>query len=171
MNYTVATVAVDNTYFSFDTDYSYIVPSELEDKIDIGSMVKVPFGRANKFRDGIVIDIEHADNDDLKSIESVGDKILSNELVSLAVWLKERCFCTTYDCLKQMLPRGFGKIKSKSERMVRLINDDESVLSTVTKKQRIVVDLLLDAGSAGANEVCEFCSVGIGVLKAESSYQ
>lgn len=162
---TVATVAVDNTFFSFDTDYSYAVPFEMADRIQIGCSVKIPFGRANTLRNGIIVALDEQSADGLKPIEMLGDKILSDELVSLALWLKERCFCTTYDCLKLMLPRKYGSIKSKSERMVRLLVEDESELSKVTKKQKIVCDLLLDVGSAGANEVCEFCSVGIGVLK------
>lgn len=166
MNTLVATVAVDNTFFSFDTDYSYIVPRELCEIVLIGCEVKVPFGSGNRLRNGIVIQVSKSnDANNLKFIDSVGNKILSDEMIKLAVWLKERCFCTTYDCLKQMLPRGYGVIKSKSERMVQLINPDECDLLSVTPKQKIVLDLLMDVGTAGANEVCEFCGVGIGVLK------
>ena len=162
----VATVAVDNTYFSLDTDYSYSVPEEMQDKLTVGTSVKVGFGKANSLRSGIVVAIDYDEGKtELKSISSCGENALSEEMVSLALWLKERCFCTTYDCLKQMLPRGYGKLKSKSERMVRLLSDDESVLGSLTKKQKTVAELLLDVGCAGANEVCEFCSVGISVLK------
>lgn len=161
----VATVAVDNTFFSFDTDYSYLIPANAQGRIELGCQVKVPFGRGDKLRDGIVIAFEDKETNNLKTIFSIGDKLLSDESVKLALWLKERCFCTTYDCLKQMLPRRYGSIKSKSEKMVRLVTDDESILSTVTKKQRLVVDLLLDVGTAELNEICEFCSVGVGVVK------
>lgn len=168
MNLLIATVAVDNTFFSYDTDYSYIIPNSLRSDVQIGSKVSVPFGRGDKTRDGIIVNlIEESDDniDSLKEIKSVEKKVLSDEMVKLALWLKERCFCTTYDCLKQMLPRKYGILKSKSERMVRLLVDDESELSQVTKKQKTVCDLLLDIGTAGANEICEFCSVGISVLK------
>lgn len=166
MKAVIATVAVDNTFFSFDTDYSYIVPNDLVDKAFVGCEVKVPFGNGNKLRSGIIVDVTSSDDTSkLKSIDSIGDKVLTEEMVSLAVWLKERCFCTTYDCLKQMLPRGYGIIKSKSERMVRLVEPSEESFLGVTAKQRIVCDLLMDIGTANANEVCEFCSVGIGVLK------
>ena len=112
MKLTVATVAVDNTFFSFDTDYSYIVPDDLRENAQIGARVRVPFGKSNKLRDGIIVSFNQADNcDKLKPIDSVAEKALTDELVKLALWLKERCFCTTYDCLKQMLPRRFGNIK------------------------------------------------------------
>lgn len=168
MNSLIATVAVDNTFFSYDTDYSYIVPNSLRNDVQIGSKVSVPFGRGDKTRDGIIVNLIEELNvniDGLKEIKSVEKKVLSDEMVKLALWLKERCFCTTYDCLKQMLPRKYGVLKGKSERMIRLLVDDEIELSQVTKKQKAVCDLLLDIGTAGANEICEFCSVGISVLK------
>ncbi len=161
----VAAVAVDNTFFSFDTDYSYIIPADAMGRIEPGCQVKVPFGRGDKLRDGIVIAFEEKETNNLKTIYSIGGRVLSDESVKLALWLKERCFCTTYDCLRQMLPRRYGSIKSKSEKMVRLLTCDESILSTVTKKQRFVVDLLLDVGTAEINEICEFCSVGVSVVK------
>ncbi|MBR3148560.1 MAG: primosomal protein N', partial [Eubacterium sp.] len=161
----VAKVAVDGTFFSFDTDYSYVIPAELQNAAQICSYVKVPFGSGNRLRNGIIVSFEDFSADKLKCINSVEDKVLSEEMVSLALWLKDRCFCTTYDCLKQMLPRGFGKIRGKSERMVRLVDYNEDILLSVTPKQRIVCELLLDVGSASSNEVCEFCSVGITVLK------
>ncbi|MBE6719520.1 MAG: primosomal protein N' [Ruminococcaceae bacterium] len=161
----IAKVAVDNTFFSFDTDYSYAVPEEFASQIQTGYGVKVPFGKANALRNGIVVLLENGDAHNLKSIDKLCDRVLSDEMVGLALWLKERCFCTTYDCLKQMLPRGYGKIGSKSERMVRLVDEADVDFGSVTKKQKIVCDLLLDVGSAAASEVCEFCSVGMTVLK------
>lgn len=166
MSNIIATVAVDNTFFSLDTDYSYSVPDELYDDIQVGRLVTVPFGRSNAQRSGIVLNIsETINSQDLKSILSVDKKILTDEFIQLALWLKQRCFCTTYDCLKQMLPRRFGSIKDKSKKMARLLTDDENILSAVTKKQKSVCELLLDVGSASVHEICEFCSVGIGVLK------
>lgn len=163
MNFKIATVAVDNTFFSFDTDYDYILPNEFE--AYIGSRVNVPFGKGNNERSGIIIAISNSDksNSQLKSIIEVLDRPLSDEMISLALWMKERCFCTTYDCLKQMLPRLYGKIGSKTLKMVRLAENDID-FSSLTKKQRNVCELLADIGAAGVNEICEFCSVGISVL-------
>ena len=57
MNSLIATVAVDNTFFSYDTDYSYIVPNSLSNDVQIGSKVSVPFGRGDKTRDGIIVNL------------------------------------------------------------------------------------------------------------------
>lgn len=165
MNRLIATVAVENTFFSAGDDYDYYVPDTLISKLRLGSRVKVPFGRANTLRSGIIVKLYYAINSDLKEIRSADEKTnpLSEELVSLALWLKERCFCTTYDCLRQMLPRGIDKVGDKSSRMIRLAEDDLP-LPKLTVKQQSVYTLLCDVGSAAVDEVCSFCSVGKSVL-------
>lgn len=172
MNRTIATVAVENTFFSKSNDYDYYVPEKNVNNIKVGMRVKVPFGNGNRQREGIVVKVYTAINSSLKEITLVIDNkpIISEELVSLALWLKERCFCTTYDCLKQMLPRGFGKIGDKSTKMATLLVEDEALLPKLTPKQKSVTDLLFDIGSASVSEICEFCSVGKGVLDNLKNY-
>ena len=107
-----------------------------------------------------------------KSIKStVGDKpILSAEAVSLALWLKERCFCTTYECLRLMLPRGIGKVSDASAKVATLLTANENDLPKLTQKQKSVVDLLFDVNTASVSEICEFCSVGVSVIKNLEKY-
>lgn len=140
------------------------MPQKLENCIKCGTKVKVPFGRGNVLRSGIVLSVFSGINSELKEIHSADDKIipLDEEMIQLALWLKERCFCTTYDCLRQMLPRGVDKISDKSSRMIRLCKS--SVVPKLTPKQQSVYQLLCDVGCATVNEVTEFCSVGKGVL-------
>lgn len=172
MNRVIATVAVENTFFNFDSDYDYYVPKELEKSVKIGTMVKVPFGKGDKKRDGIVIKVFTAINSSLKEIASISSSspVLSEEMIALALWLKERCFCTTYDCLRQMLPRGIGKVGDASTKTARLLIENQEELPKLTPKQQSVVDLLFDIGCAGVNEICTFCSVGKGVLKNLEKY-
>ena len=127
--------------------------------------ITVPFGRNNIKRHGVIVKLFYGMNSQLKEICAVDKKTnpLSEEMVSLALWLKERCFCSTYECLRQMLPRGTDKIKDKSTKMTRLSKDSTQPVK-LTPKQLSVYELLCDVGSAGVSEVCEFCSVGKGVL-------
>lgn len=165
MNRLIATVAVENTFFSTDSDYDYYVPNDLQNIIKPGIRVKVPFGKGNRKRNGIVLKTYYAINNDLKEIISVeADYSLSAESVCLALWLKERCFCTTYECLKLMLPRGIGKVGDKNDKMIRLKIFDEQDFPNLTPKQHSVCSLLFDVGTATVSEVCEFCSVGKIVL-------
>lgn len=165
MNRLIATVAVENTFFSGASDYDYYIPDNLKDDITLGSLVRVPFGRGNVIRKGIVVSIYSAMNSELKEIIGADKKQqpLSKEMVELSLWMKERYFCTTYDCLKQMLPRGLGKIGDKNTKMVRLCENETSV-KKLTPKQQTVLNLLYDVGAAQLNEICEFCSVGKSVV-------
>lgn len=165
MNRLIATVAVENTFFSAGEDYDYYVPAELEKTIKCGMRITVPFGRNNTKRHGVIVKLFYGMNSQLKEICAVDKKTnpLSEEMVSLALWLKERCFCSTYECLRQMLPRGTDKIKDKSTKMIRLFEGSTQPVK-LTPKQQSVYELLCDVGSAGVSEVCEFCSVGKGVL-------
>lgn len=166
-NRLIATIAVEKTFFNYDSDYDYYVPDHLSASVCIGARVKVPFGKGNVLRNGIVVKLFKAINSDLKEIVSVSGKspVLSEEMVGLALWLKERCFCTTYECLRQMLPRGIDKIGDKNSRMVRLVIENEDSLPRLTPKQKSVVNLLFDVGTAAVGEICEFCSVGEAVIK------
>lgn len=172
MNRTIATVAVEKTFFNFESDYDYYVPVSLEKVIKVGMRVRIPFGKANKLRDGIVVRLYTAMNSELKEIASAvgSEPALGQEMVELALWLKERCFCTTYDCLKQMLPRGFGKISAASSKAATLLIEREEDLPKLTPKQKSVVNLLFDAGTADVSEITEFCSVGVSVLKNLEKY-
>lgn len=165
MNRLIATVAVENTFFSGASDYDYYIPDNLKDDITLGSLVRVPFGRGNVIRKGIVVSIYSAMNSELKEIIGADKKQqpLSKEMVELSLWMKERYFCTTYDCLKQMLPRGLGKVGDKNTKMVRLCENETSV-KKLTPKQQTVLNLLYDVGAAQLNEICEFCSVGKSVV-------
>lgn len=166
MNRLIATVAVENTFFSALSDYDYYIPEELKEAITEGTRVKVPFGKGNALRNGVVIKIFEAINTGLKEIKAIDKNasVLDREMVELALWLKERCFCTTYDCLRQMLPRGIDKVGSKSEKMMRLADENADIAQKLTPKQQSVVNLLSDVGAAEVNEICEFCSVGKSVL-------
>ena len=49
-----AQVAVENVNCTFDKDYDYSIPQQLEGKAFVGCRVAVPFGVGNKKRIGII---------------------------------------------------------------------------------------------------------------------
>lgn len=105
----IAQIAVENAVYSFDKPFSYAVPRHLQDVIMVGMRVLIPFGRGNKKRQGIVMSLtEDSFEQNLKSIASLVDNepVLNNELISLAVFMKEHYFCTLYEAVKTMLPAG-----------------------------------------------------------------
>ncbi len=106
----VARVAVEQTAFHFDKLYSYRVTPDLSELVT-GCRVLVPFGRGNRFRQGIVMELEHVapeQAETLKPVMAVLDEqpLLSDELMMLTRWMKERTFCTVFDAVRAMLPTG-----------------------------------------------------------------
>ena len=105
-----AKVAVAAAAYWLDRPYDYLIPESLVSNVVPGVRVVVPFGRGNRRTEGIVLSLgTHEDRDiRLKTIASVLDKepVLSGEMLRLAVWIRERYFCTVYDAVHAMLPAG-----------------------------------------------------------------
>ena len=107
----LAKVAVENTAYHFDKDYDYLVPNSLEESAMPGCRVLVPFGGGNRKRQGMILSVYEGDaSDKLKSITAVLDKapLLTAEMLKLALWIKERYFCTLFDAVRVMLPAGIN---------------------------------------------------------------
>lgn len=106
--------AVENTTYSFDREFEYLVPDSLADLCEEGKRVLVPFGRGNRRRQAIITDVHPAgegiDEKKLKSIITVLDDspVLSPELMQTAKFMRDRCFCTLYEAVKAMLPTGIN---------------------------------------------------------------
>ena len=95
----IAKVAVEQAAFHFDKFYDYCLPEALE-PVEPGCRVLVPFGGGNRKRQGLVVGFsETAEVDRLKPIAAVLDRepLLSPEMLQLALWLRERTFCSAFD--------------------------------------------------------------------------
>lgn len=106
----VAKIAVENTVYSFDKEFSYAIPDELKPTCKVGVRVIVPFGRGNRKRQGIVTGVTFEQADGLKLIISQIDNepVLSSDMLKTAFFMKEHYFCTLYDAVKTMLPAGIN---------------------------------------------------------------
>lgn len=107
----IAKVAVENAAYSFDDAFDYAIPQDLFAKVQPGVRVLVPFGNGNQKRQGFVFALRQPkDQKPLKKIAEVLDEapLLNNELLRLAVFLKEQTFCTLFEAAKAMLPSGIG---------------------------------------------------------------
>lgn len=106
----VAKIAVENTVYSFDKEFSYAIPDELKPTCKVGVRVIIPFGRGNRKRQGIVTGVTFEQADGLKLIISQIDNepVLSSDMLKTAFFMKEHYFCTLYDAVKTMLPAGIN---------------------------------------------------------------
>ena len=105
----ICAVAVDAATYAIDKLYSYRVPDELREQVLIGTRVLVPFGFGNKRAEAVVLAFrEDAGGMKLKPIIEVLDDtpILTAQQLKLAAWMRERLYCTFFDCVRVMLPAG-----------------------------------------------------------------
>jgi len=102
----IAKIAVSAANFAIDKPYSYRIPEDIA--LKPGQRVQLPFGRANKRAEGIVLALESGDESKLKPIDCCLDEepILTDRQLRLAAFLRERYFCTFYDAIRAMLPAG-----------------------------------------------------------------
>ena len=102
----IAKIAVSAANFAIDKPYSYAVPDAMQ--LQPGLRVMVPFGRSNRHTEGVVLSVEDGCADGLKHVASVLDEapVLSVRMLQLAAFMRQRYFCTFFDCLRVMLPAG-----------------------------------------------------------------
>ena len=107
-NFLIAGIAVDKTVYHFDKIFSYKVPENIN--LLTGQRVLVPFGKGNRLRQGMVLDIHTGYEDNLKEISSVLDKepLFTQEMLETVRFIHDRYFCTYYDAVRVMLPAGIN---------------------------------------------------------------
>ena len=109
MAHMTAKVAVAKAVYAIDKPYDYRVPRELEGRLRPGMRVLVPFGGGNRGSDGMVLALgEEQPGGGLKDVIAALDPepVLNENALRLALWMRERYFCTVYDAVKAMLPAG-----------------------------------------------------------------
>ena len=152
----IAKIAVSAATYWIDRPYDYLVPEDMAEKAVPGARVYVPFARGNRRSEGIILALtEHSEYQSLKSILAVLDETpaLTEEQLKLALFMRDRFFCTVYDAVKAILPAGFWfkddgtrRVNDKTVEMARLSipSEDASVLSDSKRRRSPQQANLLD---------------------------
>lgn len=144
-----ASVVLEKTAYSFDRLYDYIIPQGCF--CEVGCRVTVPFGRGNGIRQGLILAIHDVeDTKGLKEINSVEDSVpvLSEEMLKMCVWMREKTFCTYYDAVRALLPPGLGLKVSKTYSVLKeaeceLTDSENAVFSIIRSFPEITEEKLL----------------------------
>ncbi|MGM9522081.1 MAG: primosomal protein N' [Oscillospiraceae bacterium] len=175
----IAKIAVSAAVFAIDRPYSYIIPENLVDSICPGVRVTVPFGRGNRRTEGIVLSVcDEEKREGLKPIESVLDDspVFSEEHIKLALWMRDRFFCTLYEAARAMLPAGMWfsggekRVGDKTKKFITLaISGEEAEIIAEQRhmrapQQSAVLRLLSAIGEAAASDICSFAGVSPAVI-------
>ncbi len=128
-----ADIIVDISQEKLDRTFQYEIPEHLQDDIQIGTKVRVPFGNGGREITGYVIDITgqpKVEASRMKQIlgpESQGIPIESR-LISLASWIAKNYGSTMNQALKTVLPVKEKKKKQEKKFLVLKASPGEARL-------------------------------------------
>ncbi|MBO6039696.1 MAG: primosomal protein N' [Oscillospiraceae bacterium] len=182
MSVLVAKIAVSAATYWIDRPYDYLVPEEFSAQAKPGMRVYVPFSQGNRRSEGVILALnDHSDYEKLKPILALLDDepVLDEEQIKLALFMRERFFCTVYDAVKAMLPAGFWfkddgerRAKDKTVEMARLRLQPEDAAAIADGKrlrspqQANLLDLLCSFSALPSRELLRFTGAGRQSLKA-----
>ena len=137
-----ANIIVNISSENLDRTFQYIIPSPLQSVVEIGSLVRIPFGKSNRIIEGYVIDIVDTPEFDVDKLKEIIDvivdsKVTESRLIRLAAFIRKNYGSTMINALKIVLPVK-KKIKEKQEKSIILnISEEEAKEKLVlfTKKQ------------------------------------
>ena len=142
----VAKIAVAAAPYWIDKPYEYRIPESMEEQALPGARVYVPFSAGNRRSEGIILAVaDRADYPNLKSVMSVLDEepVLTERQIQLALFMRERFFCTVYDAVKAILPAGLWfteqgtqRVKDKTVEIASLSISAEEALSISDELRR-----------------------------------
>lgn len=138
-----ANIIIDISHEKVDRPFQYRIPQRLQDGLEEGMAVTVPFGAGNKERQGYVIEItDRAEYppEKLKEITGIRREELSVEAdsIRLAAWMKRRYGSTMITALKTVLPvrRRKKELEKKSVRLKLEREAAEKLLEELVRKHR-----------------------------------
>ena len=175
----IAKVIVDVPLMQTDKPYSYAVPKEFSTMLEVGMRVHVPFGKANRLIQGIVVELTEETTPELKEIAEVLDftPVLNEEQLWLAEELRKSVFSYKISILKAMLPgflnSSYDKILhaqpslNKEDRLLIFGNADQQHFSSLDKELQAKVMRLTRQGAIQV----EYQAIDQKHIKTEKWYQ
>lgn len=164
-----------------DRLFDYLVPPALEGAVEVGSIVRAPFGPRTVR--GVVLEVRGAgevataedgvDPESLREISEVCEVSVSSELLDLARRLADRYLAPFESCLRLMVPpdtrrKGAGAQRSRVSWVRRVLDGavpPDNGRRPPTVKQQALLDVIPAEGGPAA-AVCAAAGVGRSVLKA-----
>lgn len=150
MTETYADIIVDISHEKLDRPFQYVIPKELEDKLETGMCVQIPFGTGNRVIKGYIIDIGMVckfDRAKMKSILGVVEKGVSVEdkQIALAAWIRKNYGSTMIQALKTVVPAKQSVKKLEHKTIERVMTKEEviSLLGESLRKKQVAKARLL----------------------------
>lgn len=104
-----ADIIIDIAHRKVDHPFSYAVPGEMRDALEIGSCVKVPFGKGNTVRNGYIVSFSEETVYEASRVKAIlgraeGELPAEAPYIKLAAWMKREYGSTMIQALRCVLP-------------------------------------------------------------------
>lgn len=126
-----AEIILNSEAIEIDRPFTYKVPLDMEEKVKVGQIIKVPFGVRSKPVEGFILDLKAEEemkvSFKMKSILSVENEepVITEDDLKLINFLREEYLCKYIDAIRLLIPVGILKgAKSKSRNVIVFINDN-----------------------------------------------
>ena len=154
----IVKVAVSAAPYSIDKPYDYLAPEPLLETAVPGVRVTVPFGRGNRSSEGIILARTTGEKSQgLKPLASVLDRepVLDADGIALALWMRQRYFCTLFEAVKTILPAGLWYRFQETWRLADPEMDRETADALASSVHRAggVLDVLYACGGSVGLEI------------------
>jgi len=148
----IVKVAVSAAPYHIDKPYDYLVPSGLEEQAVPGVRVAVPFGRGNRLSEGVILAGGQGEKvRGLKALSSILDRepVLDSAGLALALWMRQRYFCTMFEAVRTILPTGLWyRIQEIWHLQAELELETAKAAAVGVRRGREALEVLFQSGGA-----------------------
>lgn len=174
----VAEVIIDTSVKSLNKTFDYEIPTDLSDKVIVGSRVFVPFGNQKNLEEGIVVKIKEMSEYKVREIKGLQKEQIKSEYISLAKWMSYRYFCNIAECLKLMLPPGrtakdiTKRVNEKTVNCFEINKSEDEIREALdnnlirSEKQKNVLEYLLNNGKSTMSDIQLFNDASLAVVNS-----
>lgn len=149
-----ADIIIDISHEAIDKSFQYIIPEPFIELVEVGTLVKVPFGNGNRTRNGYVINITDEpsfDVDRMKEIYGVPEKslMIEGKLIKLAAWIRQSYGSTMINALKTVMPVKERIKKTAQKVLVPEFEQKNAPVIKLSDSQKALADEFFDDYSKG----------------------
>ena len=163
------------TDLALDREFDYLVPGELQGLVQIGSVVRVPFGRrcARGFVTGLA---DRSDFPNLKAIDSLvdGPPLFDEQMLRLARWIADYYAAPFENAIAAVLPAAVRRDGAKfKEQLVAAVRapaapapEEEAALAKKSPRQAAAWALLKESREMTAADLAAETGVSLQGLRS-----
>lgn len=137
-----ADIAVPSSAVAGDGIYTYSLPVEVAERLNVGQLVRVPLRR--RLEPGIVTRLHDEPPEfELRAVDSIVEPVcvLPPWSMEVAEWMAATTRCTFYNAAAPFLPPGETH---SAERWIRILHDQRRGLDELTSLQAELIGLLVE---------------------------